>query len=291
VKSNSAESRKSGAKRVPASREFILRALSGIVLATLALLLTWGGIWPFAFLVFICTALLAWEWAGMRGLPHLGMPVIAHAAASGIALFFTALGEGLFGVIAISAGAILVGLLSFRENGGRPAGLSILGVFYFGLPALAMVFLRGGAEYGLIVILFLFMVVWGEDIAAYIFGRLIGGPKLASAISPGKTWSGFTAGIIFPAIAAFSFSLWLGTGVPIQLAIVAAFLAFAAQLGDLCESAAKRTYGVKDSSTLIPGHGGVFDRLDGLLFAALCAGVIALIRDPDHPGRALLIWP
>ena len=139
-------------------------------------------------------------------------------------------------------------------------------------------------------ILYLFLVVWSADTGAFFTGRLIGGPKLAPKISPNKTWSGFIGGAVFACIAGVLFAAWFGhTSIP-TVAALSIVLALISQGGDLGESFLKRFFGVKDTSGLIPGHGGVLDRLDGLVFAAIGAGLIAAAADWSKPGRALLVW-
>jgi phosphatidate cytidylyltransferase len=159
------------------------------------------------------------------------------------------------------------------------------GVVYVGLAAVALLWLRDAPGVGRGNILFLVLVVWGSDIGAYAAGRLIGGRRLAPAISPGKTWSGAVGGLLVGMAAG-----WLGVialvGAPAWLALpVAAMLSVVSQTGDLFESWLKRGFGVKDSSHLIPGHGGLFDRLDGLLTAAPMAGLLALWL-----GRGVGLW-
>ena len=135
-------------------------------------------------------------------------------------------------------------------------------------PASRWPILRGGDQAGLIAILFLFAVVWATDILAYFVGRALGGPKLAPSISPGKTWSGAVGGALggrcSPAWRLRRRTGWGGRGP----ALVALLLAIVSQFGDLFESFVKRRSGVKDSSHIIPGHGGVMDRVDGLVAAA-----------------------
>ena len=132
-------------------------------------------------------------------------------------------------------------------------------------------------------------MAWTTDTASYIAGRLIGGAKLAPSISPRKTWSGFIVGALTPALVGVAFAAALKSSSAIWLALVSVALALACQMGDLVESWVKRRFGAKDMSQLIPGHGGLLDRIDGLLFAAVLAALIAL-RDPANPGRGLLIW-
>jgi phosphatidate cytidylyltransferase len=172
------------------------------------------------------------------------------------------------------ARALIVLLLgSVLAAGGQavaaPAGAfrAGLGVVYLGLPALALLDLRNVPASGPALLLWLFLVVWTTDIAAYLVGRAIGGPKLAPRISPGKTWAGLAGGVTGAALVGAVTAGTLG-GIPWLGALLGGFLALVAQAGDLFESHLKREAGVKDSGTLIPGHGGALDRLDGLLFVA-----------------------
>ncbi len=137
--------------------------------------------------------------------------------------------------------------------------------------------------------LFVLAVAWTTDTASYVGGRLLGGPKLAPRISPKKTWSGFIVGTLTPALVGYGFATYLGGTSAWRLALVSVGLALACQIGDLLESAVKRHFGAKDMSQLIPGHGGLFDRIDSLLLASVVAALIAL-RDLPAPGAGLLIW-
>lgn len=271
--------------------DFWRRLLSALVLAALALALTWAGVWPFALMVIAGSAILAWEWAGIVGNDAAGPATVSHAGILVLASVLAVLDYVPEAIAVVLGGAMLLAGLAFRLRRGAGPGLSALGALYFGLPVVALVSIRSDPAYGLLAILFLFVVVWCEDTAAYIFGRLLGGPRLAPSISPGKTWSGLGAGVAVPALAAFLFAKGTGNGAPVMLALVGAVLALVAQFGDLVESATKRAFAIKDASRLIPGHGGLMDRVDGFIFAAVASGLLALVRDRAHPGQALLIWP
>ena len=169
----------------------------------------------------------------------------------------------------------------WRLRPGPQAGLKLVaGWCYVGAGAGALYWLRSDPVVGLIDVLFLLMVVWSSDIGAYLSGRLIGGPKLAVTISPGKTWSGAIGGLLCAMAVGLLLSRVLAPGPVSHALLVAAGLAIAAQLGDLLESALKRHFGVKDSSQLIPGHGGLFDRLDGVLAASPAAAILAVLLGP-----------
>jgi phosphatidate cytidylyltransferase len=153
----------------------------------------------------------------------------------------------------------------------------LAGLAYAALPGLALLWLRNRPDVGLDDVLFLLLVVWMTDIGAYIVGRLVGGRKLAPAISPGKTVSGAIGGLLIGMLAGMIFA-----GGPLGL-LPAAALSLVSQLGDLGESALKRRLGVKDSGNTIPGHGGLFDRLDGVLAAAPLAALLALLAQGGLP--------
>jgi phosphatidate cytidylyltransferase len=172
----------------------------------------------------------------------------------------------------------------------RPMWAAV-GVVYAALLLIAPVVLRRDANYGMIVIFMLFAIVWTTDIAGYFGGRAIGGPKLAPSISPKKTWSGAIAGLVGVAVIASLAARYIPAARTAPLVIVSILLSLVSQAGDLAESALKRRFGIKDSSQIIPGHGGVMDRLDGFWAAAVCAAIIGLARGGfAEPATGLLVW-
>ena len=182
-------------------------------------------------------------------------------------------------IAVLTVGLATEWFLLCRRLGRLPQLAALLaGVPYIGLATAALLWLRAGDGVGRRAVLFVMLVVWASDIGAYLAGRLLRGPLLAPAISPGKTWSGAAGGLFAAAIVGFA------TLHPAS-ALLAAGLGIAAQLGDLMESAMKRGFGVKDSGRLIPGHGGLLDRLDGLLTAAPAAAAVSLLA-----GRAAVGW-
>lgn len=159
-----------------------------------------------------------------------------------------------------------------------------LGALVIVPPAAALIGLRLGSA-GFVNILYLLLIVWASDIGAYLVGRLVGGPRLAPRISPGKTWSGGVGGLLAAGLVGYAAAALLAPPTNLHAFGLASFLGLVSQLGDLAESALKRHCGVKDSGALIPGHGGVFDRLDGLLAAATAMGVLATTT-----GYGLVLW-
>lgn len=278
-----------GAKRPPT--ELSMRVYSALILISITLLLTLTSVESFAVLITLFISAMAWEWGRLvrgEGLDTaFGVQVMATAAAA----LATVRGCPACALLAVIAGTIAVFFIRAAEVERPQAWWSAAGVYYAGFPAVALIWIRGDPAYGWLAILYLFIIVWTTDSAAYLFGRWIGGAKLAPRISPKKTWSGLIGGTASAGLAGLAFA-WIADGAfSPRLALLAIVLALIAQLGDLGESAIKRTFGMKDTSGLIPGHGGVLDRIDGLLFAAFAAGLLAWILDPANPGRALLLWP
>ena len=222
---------------------------------------------------------------------ELALRVMSGAAMAVIAVLLTINGGVLFALFWLAAGAVVFwewfNLVSSAEP--RERWLAA-GAIYAGAAALCPILLRSDADYGLVAMFFLFAVVWLTDVVAYFVGRFVGGPKLWPSVSPNKTWSGALgglAGAIFGAFLVASFAALSH----FAMAALAVVLSSASQAGDLFESHLKRRFGVKDASHIIPGHGGVMDRLDGFIFAAALATLIGFARGGwSQPGRGLLEW-
>lgn len=274
--------------RVPRPNgELVVRIASALVLAALALALVYAGTLPFAVLVGLGAVVVGWEWGRIvRGRDRDGESVL-HAifllAAAGLAGY----GLAILGVLALLVGACLMLLLRMLKGDGWSA----LGVVYVGFPVIALLWLREDGAWGWPAILLIFAVVWATDSLAFVVGRSVGGPRLWPRISPRKTWSGAIGGLAGGTAAAFAVATAFGLREPAMVAAIGAGLSLTAQIGDLAESALKRRFGQKDASALIPGHGGLFDRVDGLMLAADAAAVFALVTGPTHPAAALLLQP
>jgi phosphatidate cytidylyltransferase len=248
-------------------RNLYYRVVSGAVLGPLVLLLaflppTYLPPYVFPVAMAIAVAIGLGEWlklvtGRLLWWPH-AVPFVVLAI-----YWFYGMEDGL---IALAALALVIGLLVGQGPSGR--GLAAFGLPYVGLTMLALSWLHDPFNGGWPMLLFVFVAVWATDIGAYAVGRTLKGPKLAPAISPNKTWSGFFGGLGFAAIAALCLSLALNASRPAQVVAIAALLSLLGQGGDLFESAMKRRFGVKDSGKLIPGHGGMLDRIDALLWAA-----------------------
>ena len=182
-------------------------------------------------------------------------------------------------------------LAKAAPSAGPYVGWMIAGLAYAAVLALAPAILRSDAALGFVAIVFLFAIVWTTDALAYFAGRAFGGPKLMPAVSPKKTWSGAAGGTLGAVAAGLIVVKIAGLQLTVAVAAVALMLSVVSQVGDLVESAVKRRFNAKDASQLIPGHGGLMDRLDGFLTAVLAATMVGLLRGGfEAPARGLLIW-
>jgi phosphatidate cytidylyltransferase len=284
---------------VAGNPELRLRILSAAVIGPVALGLTvWGGT-GYLLLVVFCATVMASEWATItlgRSFAPRRLAFLALAAATTLAFGVLVRLPALFvpALIVALAGIALGFFLASREaRASRDAASDAatwapLGAIYAILPPVALIALREG-DLGLYVVIFLFAVVWSTDIAAYFTGRAVGGPKIWPAVSPKKTWSGGLGGLA-AAVVAGTLVAWVA-GAPslAPMILLCAVLSIAAQAGDFFESALKRRFGVKDSGRIIPGHGGILDRVDGLVAAAVVAFVVVLVHGGGDSG-ALLVW-
>lgn len=265
------------------------RAVSALVLIPLVLASVWaGGIW-FEDFVALLAVLMAYEWCRLTH--RVGTLQFAIHAAAGLAGALIPIHSGPGGAMVAIAVLWLLSLLANRLQEPPPSNWSYFGVPYVGLPAMALVLLRADPANGLWAIVWVMVTVWSADTLAYFAGRILGGPKLAPRISPKKTWAGLGGAIAGSALASLIFCAAAGYGGMAALAVIAGLLAIVEQAGDLFKSAWKRFHGVKDSGDLIPGHGGVIDRVDGLVAVATAAAIIGWLRGGiDATATGLLVW-
>ena len=242
---------------------------------------------PFLAVWALAAAIILWEWTVIVGEPGRTPVLAAGAAAFASAAVLFGLSWPRAALAVLALGAVAVAGLA---GSGRRAWILAGGV-YAGAMLAAPAVLRSDAELGLVAVMLLFGVVWTTDVMAYFVGRALAGPKLWPAVSPKKTWSGAVGGAAAATVVGSGISALAGLDHLAALALVCALLSLAAQTGDLLESALKRRFGAKNASELIPGHGGLMDRLDGFVAAALVATLLALARGGfDAPARGLLIW-
>ena len=262
------------------------RIASGIVMAALAVGVVMLGGWPFALFWAAAALGVFWEWS----------TIVTGGAAAARTVGAAAL---IIAALAAGAGQLYAAVLVLAAAAAGVAGVcapsrrlwGAAGIAYAGAVLIAPVALRRDQESGLVAILFLFAVVWTTDILGYFIGRAIGGAKLAPYVSPKKTWSGACGGTLGALAAGLAIVYIADNAAPVPAACIALVLSIVSQAGDLFESAVKRRFGVKDASHVIPGHGGLMDRLDGFIAAASVAALIGLMRGgPDAAARGLLLW-
>lgn len=261
-----------------------LRILSAALLIPVMVAAIYLGGWPLVLMMALGAVLLANEWdrlcggdgvRGSVGIVHAGV-VLAVALLAGAGLYGAALALGAIGAV----GAAVIAT-QFERRAAWPGA----GVIYLALPVITVIWLRGEPEAGRASLLWLFVLVWATDTGALAVGRALGGPRLAPRISPKKTWSGAIGGLACAA-AVGALVAWLTGYAGIALLVgISVGLSLVSQAGDLVESAVKRHYGVKDSGSLIPGHGGILDRVDGLLLAAPVMAAVAMLN-----GGSALLW-
>ncbi|MGB0682811.1 MAG: phosphatidate cytidylyltransferase [Magnetovibrionaceae bacterium] len=252
------------------------RIASALVLGPIVLAAVFfGGLW-FDLLVLAAALVLAWEWAGLVGTGNQKRIVIALALAALLEIGVVLAGD-LRWLIVVALGGFLFVYVVARMLSSEPKPLWLaMGAIYIGLPCAAFVWLRADADTGQAIVFWLFALVWSADTGAYAAGRLIGGPKLAPRISPKKTWAGFIGGVLSAGLIGCWVAWMFGAGATFALFGYSALLGGISQGGDLIESWVKRRFDVKDSSNIIPGHGGLLDRVDALLVAIAAAALGAL---------------
>jgi phosphatidate cytidylyltransferase len=267
------------------SRNLLMRVMVALVLAPLAIAIAYAGGWLWAALVTLAAIGLYVEWLMIVGGAREKRVVASGVAALAIAGFCLASGRLDASLVVLALGLGAVALLSPERRQWNATGF-----VYAAAAQLASILVRFDQTSGFAALMLVLLVVWVTDIGGYFAGRGLGGPKLWPRVSPKKTWAGaiggFAASLVIAAGAAA-----LGAGKTGPLLLLGAALSVASQLGDLFESAVKRRFGVKDSSHIIPGHGGLLDRLDGFVAAVVLAAIFGVLRGGvDGVGRGLMVW-
>jgi phosphatidate cytidylyltransferase len=266
------------------SRNLLMRVMAALVLAPLAIAIAYAGGWLWTVLVTLAAIGLFVEWLSIVGAARETRVVAAGAAALAVAGLCLASARIDIGLLTLIIGFLVVGLLS-------PQRLwTATGFFYAAAAQMASVLVRLDQAHGFVALILILLIVWVTDIGGYFAGHGLGGPKLWPRVSPKKTWAGAIGGFAASLVVAAGFAL-VGLGKTGPLLALAAALSVVSQLGDLFESAVKRRFGVKDSSHIIPGHGGLLDRLDGYVAAVVAAAIFGLLRGgADGVGRGLMVW-
>jgi len=260
-----------------------LRTLSALVLAPVAIAAAWFGPPWLPLLTAAAAGVMAWEWARLCRGGEVGMAGIVLILAAAAAAIAAALTGAASGIAVTVAGAAIVFAIARYDRDPEPRWF-VLGLLWIALPCVLFLWLAHAEDAGRLTLLWIFAVVWATDIGAYLIGRRVGGPRLAPSWSPGKTWAGMIGGAGCAALAGWAMSALIDASA-LPLVLVSAGLAIVEQFGDLAESVAKRRFGVKDTSGLIPGHGGLLDRLDGLLAVVPAVAFLTLIG-----GGSVLTW-
>jgi phosphatidate cytidylyltransferase len=266
------------------SQNLLMRVIAALVLAPSAIAIAYAGGWFWLGLVTLAAIGLYVEWLTIVGART------PRVMAAGIVTLFGAavwLGIGRIGAtyVIVALGVIVAALLSPHRR-----GWAALGGCYAFAALIASVAVRLDQVWGFTALMFVLLIVWVTDIGGYFAGRGIGGPKLWPRVSPKKTWAGAIGGFAASLFVAAGFAAF-GLGKAGPLVLLGAVLSVASQLGDLFESAVKRRFGVKDSSHIIPGHGGLLDRLDGFVAAVVLAAIFGFLRGgADGVGRGLVVW-
>ncbi len=267
------------------SSNLYMRVVAALVLAPLTIAIAWIGGWPWACIVIAAAALLYFEWlmiVGASGNRFAVATGIAVLAIAGI-LVMTRSTDLALGVLA--AGVAIAAAVARGKRGWVASGL-----VYAAAALIAAIVVRRDADFGFVALMFVLLIVWVTDIGGYFAGRGIGGPKLWPRVSPKKTWAGAIGGLVLSLVIAAVFA-WLGYGKMLPLLLLGTVLSIVSQFGDLFESAVKRRFDVKDSSHIIPGHGGLLDRLDGFVAAIVLAALIGFMRGGlDGVGHGFMVW-
>lgn len=267
--------------------ELALRICSALVLIPLAIGTAYVGGWPFAVFWGVAAIGVLWEWMSLVSGADRRAVLMSGGASIALALALVVTGHQLAAMIVLAMGTLGAAALAPAERRTWVAA----GVPYAGALGVAPVVLRFDGENGFLAMILLFVVVWATDIVAYFVGRAVGGPKLMPQVSPKKTWSGALGGTAAAVVAAVVVAHLAALNGLFAIAMLAVVLSVFAQGGDLLESFLKRRFGAKDSSHLIPGHGGLMDRLDGFVTASVVAALIGLARGGfEAPGRGMLVW-
>lgn len=268
-----------------APSNLVMRIVAAAVLAPLAIAIAYAGGWLWALLVVAVACGLYVEWLLIVNDTQDRRALLIGVVALLIAGLAVVCGYAPIALAAAAAGIVVVALTSATQGAWNATGL-----LYAAAALLAAILVRFDPSNGFLALIFVLLVVWVTDIGGYFAGRGIGGPKLWPRVSPNKTWAGAIGGLVLSIAVAVAFAL-LGFGKLTSSVVLASVLSVVSQLGDLFESAVKRRFGVKDSGRIIPGHGGLLDRLDGFVAAIIVAALIGILRGGvDGVGRGFMVW-
>jgi phosphatidate cytidylyltransferase len=266
------------------ARNLLLRFAAALVLAPLAIAAAYAGGWLWGALVMLAAIGLYVEWLTIVDART------PRVMAVGIVTLFGAAASLEIGQIGAACVVVAIGIVGAALLSPHRRGWAALGGCYAFVALIASIAVRFDPVWGFAALMFVLLIVWVTDIGGYFAGRGIGGPKLWPRVSPKKTWAGAIGGFAASVAVAAGFAAF-GLGKTGPILLLGALLSIASQFGDLFESAVKRRFGVKDSSHIIPGHGGLLDRLDGFVAAIMLAAIFGFLRGGvDGVGRGLMVW-
>lgn len=277
------------------ARNFRRRAISALAMAPAGILLAYIGGWLFLLVCLIVAGIILWEWTVLVARTQDMRVFLPGAITLVVATMLSSVSEPGAALSIIAIGAVLAGgfiaIWPRRFPASDPLVWSAAGVVYAGIALIPTATLRSDPDMGFAALLFLFATVWATDVFAYLTGRTVGGPLLWPELSPKKTWAGAIGGLA-GGVAVGTPVAYASAGTePVVAGVLALVLSIVAQGGDLFESAVKRRFGAKDTGSLIPGHGGAMDRLDGYVVAALIALLIGVLhRGTAAAAQGLLVW-
>ena len=267
------------------ANNLLMRVVAALVLAPLALAIAYAGGWLWTVLVTLASIGLYVEWLAIVAASREARAIAAGVVALAVSGLCLATGR-----IDAAFPTLVIGLAGVALLSSERRLWTATGFFYAAAAEIASVLVRLDQTKGFTALILVLLVVWVTDIGGYFAGRGIGGPKLWPRVSPKKTWAGAIGGFVASIVVAGGFAV-LDLGKTGPLLLLGAALSIASQLGDLFESAVKRRFGVKDSSHVIPGHGGLLDRLDGFVAAIVLAAIFGFLRNGvDGVGRGLMVW-
>lgn len=266
-------------------RNLLLRVVAALVMAPLAVGMAYVGGWLWTSLVTVAAIGIYVEWLAVIGARRPRLVLLGA---------FILLGVGWVDaehvIVARVSVFVALGVVAVATLSSERRAWAVIGIGYALAASIASSAVRLDSTWGFAALLLVLLVVWATDIGGYFAGRLIGGPKLWPQVSPKKTWAGAIGGFVASLGVAAGFAVF-GFGKTLPMLVLSAFFSVASQLGDLFESAVKRRFGVKDSSHIIPGHGGLMDRLDGFVAAIVLAAIFGFLRGgADGVGRGLMVW-
>jgi len=257
------------------SSRLLPRVLTAALLIPLALGSIWAGGRLYSAVIAAMTIFLLFEWTRMVDGAELRRGFYVLSATAAAASFVTSSGHADWALLIAMAGGIVATVIEWPKP--SPPSWPAVGALYIIVPAIAALWLRLDAPEGGFVTLLLFVAVWAADSAAYLVGKAVGGPKLIPQISPQKTWSGAVGAVVSAGLASAALAAILRPHEAGGALLLGFVIGMAAVAGDVLESMFKRRYGLKDTGGVFPGHGGVLDRLDGFLIAALALAAIVLL--------------